>query len=294
MVDVGRLCGRVTWRSALWYALPAVSILLGLFYYWFALADRYAVFLYEHLGATPFDRVTRSRYWMSGLVACGVVMVLYVSANWVLGRLAVRRGDHHTPPEWWRVWALCAGPLLLAIPLITMTQNQPTLPLSLALACVLATLAGLALALMPGQWAAQRPVDLAWLAWDGAGLVPVLQLLWALELPSRGVTSRPVALAASLGGLLFSAIWLLGVSWLRSRRRRPAPSAISFYLAGLCLAYLFMPLLHHLAATPPGYRYITIAGNFIAHSPGLQAFTLVVAGLLSWAFTRVRHRWGNL
>ena len=58
------------------HALPISLFILGLFCYWFAMADRYVTFLYGHLGAIPFDDVTNSRYWMAGLVASGAVMVV--------------------------------------------------------------------------------------------------------------------------------------------------------------------------------------------------------------------------
>ena len=150
------------WGPALAAAVPIVLFVLGLFYHWFAIADRYAIFLYGHVApgislAQPFDAMTRSRYWMAGLVAAGAVMVIYTAINWVLGRIANRRGQNYRPPAWWRVWALCALPVIVGIPVITMTRNTPTLPLGLAVACVIATLAGLALALLPGEWAARRP-----------------------------------------------------------------------------------------------------------------------------------------
>ena len=98
---------------------------------------------------------------------------------------------------------LCALPLIVGIPAITMTRNTPTLPLGLAAACVVATLAGLALALLPGEWAARRPVDLTWLAFDGLGLMPILLLLRSVELPGRGVSvSMPLAVLFAIGGLL--------------------------------------------------------------------------------------------
>ena len=79
-----------SWRRALLHALPLTLLVLGLFFYWFAVADRCAIFLYGHLNATPFDRSTSSRYWMSGLVAAGAVLVVYTLTNWLMGRLAVR------------------------------------------------------------------------------------------------------------------------------------------------------------------------------------------------------------
>ena len=35
-------------RVAAWHAAPVVVAVLALFYYWFAIADRYIVFLYDH------------------------------------------------------------------------------------------------------------------------------------------------------------------------------------------------------------------------------------------------------
>ena len=109
------------WWRALWHATPLTALVLGLFYHWFAVADRHIVFLYNHdMGplypdTSPFSFVTSSRYWMAGLVATGAVMVLYVTVNTLWGRLvAVYRS-----PLWWRVWGWCALPLLVGIPAIT-------------------------------------------------------------------------------------------------------------------------------------------------------------------------------
>ena len=42
--------------SVLLHALPVAVLVLALFYYWFALADRYVVFLYYHdRGGRPAD-----------------------------------------------------------------------------------------------------------------------------------------------------------------------------------------------------------------------------------------------
>ena len=99
-VRLGREWPRTAWRPALLHAAPICLFVLGLFYYWFAIADRYAVFLYDHLGATPFDAITSSRYWMAGLVASGAVMVAYTGGCWLLGRIAARRRCDYRPPLW--------------------------------------------------------------------------------------------------------------------------------------------------------------------------------------------------
>ena len=282
-------------RALLEAALISLFILI-LFYYWFGMADRYAIFLYGHSAngiplTEPFDALTSSRYWMAGLLAAGITLVLYTAANWVGGRLAARRGVSFGTPPWWWVWSLCALPLAAGIPAITMTVNAPTLPLSLAVACAAAALAGLAVALLPGRWAAERPGDLIWLALDGAGLVPALLLLRAIELPGRGLSISPaVAWFFGIGGVVGGAVWLALMSVLRRWGGQESPGAPAVFLAGVGLSYLLMPLTHYLTAGPPGFRYITNSANFFATNPWLQLLAFAAAAALALAATWFR-RW---
>lgn len=281
--------GDFEWKIALLHAVPTMLFVLALLTYWFAIANRYAVFLYGHLGATPFDDVTSSRYWMAGLVACGAVMVLYVLAQWSAGRIMALRNRSYHPPAWWCVWVLCVPSLAIGIPGITMTLNSPTLPLASALACLLATLTALALALVPGAWAARRPLHLGWLTLDGIGLMPTLLLLRAVELPTRGVVNIPVAYIAAIGGMLAGSAWLGGMTGLRRWRRKATPGASQIFVTGLCLSYLLTPLAHHLLATPPGYRYITTSSNFFAFSIWVQVLTFAIAAGLALGITKLRR-----
>ena len=279
-------------------AFPISLFVLGLFYYWFAIADRYAIFLYGHTATgipltQPFDEMTSSRYWMCGLVASGLVTLIYTALNWALGRAvrAASRRREYSPPAWWQVWALCAIPLTMGIPFITMTFNTPTLPPMLAFLCLAATLAGLALALWPGAWAAQRPLDLLWLASDGMGLMPVLLLLRALELPGRGLSvSVPLAVLVAVGGTLAGVGWLGIMTGLRMWRRKSLPDASVVCIAGLSLSYLLLPVVHYYLSTPPAYRYITTASNFFAFDVGLQILVFVVSVGLAVGVTRVRQK----
>jgi hypothetical protein len=272
------------------HAVPISMFILGLFFYWFAIADRHVIFLYGHLGATPFDEVTSSRYWMSGLVASGFVAVGYTPLNWLAGRIAALRNAAYRPPAWWHVWVLCAVPLAIGIPLITMTVNWPSLPLSNATACAVVALIGLALGLAPGAWAAKRPFDLTWLVFDGMGLMPILSLLRAIELPGRGLVSAPVAYLAALVGILVGVVWLIFMTGLRKWRGKSSPQASALFVAGLCLSYLLMPLVHHLFFTPLRYRYITTSSNFFAFNAGVQLIVLLVAALLAIGTTLLRRR----
>lgn len=282
------------WRRPFIEAVAIVALVLILYTYWFAQADRYVIFLYGHSApgiplTEPFDAITSSRYWMAGLVAAGVVMLLYTGVNWIGGRVAARSGSSFGTPPWWRVWALSAPGLIAGILAITMTANTPVLPLPLAVASAATALAGLALALMPGRWAADRPDDLLWLMLDGMGLVPALLLLRAIELPGRGLSVSPtVVWFFAIGAVIGGALWLALLSVLRQWGDRPSPGAVAIFLAGVGLSYTLMPLAHYLTAGPPGFRYITNSTNFFAANPLLQLLAFAVAAGLAGAATWFR------
>ena len=61
------------------------------------------------------------------------------------------------------------------------------------------------------------------------------------------------------------------MSGLHHWRGRETPGAGALLITGLALSYLVLPLVHHLVATPPGFRYISTAGNFFAFKPAVQA-----------------------
>ena len=286
-----------SWRLARTDATVVSLVVLGLFYYWFAVADRYTVFLYGHTAsglsvAQPFDEATSSRYWMAGLVAAGIVLVLYVAASWLRGVIAGRRKATPACATWWRVWLLSAVPIALGIPVITMTMNSPTLPLGLALACLTAALLGLAVALLPGEWAARRPMDLLWLTVEGLGLVPPLVLLHAVEFAASS-ESRAYILFAVLAVQVVGVLWLAVVGVLRRWRGRASPNAGAILLAGLALSYTLLPLAHYAFFAPAEWRYISTASNFFASYPLLQLAAFALAAAMAWGETALRRRFGR-
>jgi hypothetical protein len=234
---------------------------------------------------SPFSAVTSSRYWMSGLVAAGAVMVLYALANWVLGRLI----NDYRAPVWWRVWLLCALPLLIGIPLITMTMKQPTLRLANAAYTTLATLIGLALALLPGAMAAERPGGLAWLALDGVALMLMLTSAVGLQYMRRWLaTGATWRVSMMVFVFAIGVLSLLGITGLRIWRRTSVPSTPAVFTAGLCVAYLLMPLVHHLVYSD-GYYYITDSDNFFARNGALCLLAWLIAAALALGVTRLRE-----
>ena len=284
------------WRPALYNALPVVALVTGLMYYWFAIADRHIVFLYYHdMGAvvpdtSPFSPVTGSRYWMTGLVAGGAVMLLYLALNWLLSRLL----DGYVCPPWYRVWVLCAPALLIAVPAITLTVNTPRLPLVIAAQTTAATLVGLALALLPGSIAAKDPISLICTAADGLWVMLVMVSIAGLQnLPrwQAGGGDRWVRLVILL--LVSSVVWSLIVTALRFLSRTPISTTVTLFLAGACVAYLFLPLLHHVAFTD-GYYYITNSSNSLADDLTYQSAAWLIAGGMILGVTALRRALAGL
>ncbi len=229
---------KTKWHYALLFALPVSGVILAQFYYWFAIADRYLVFLYFHdmgplvTDTSPFSRVTASRYWMAGLVACGMIMLLYTFANWILGRSL----KSYHPPSWKPVWIIAALILSIGIPAITMSVNYPRLPASLAIFVTLSTLLSLALSLMPGALAVRQPLRLAWLFADGWGIALLLwampHLIYVENWIHRGFDWR-VLIAVLM--LLVACIWLIFLSIIEAWRHTVCEKIVSLVLAGFCV-----------------------------------------------------------
>jgi hypothetical protein len=273
------------------HVIPVVSLVLGLMTYWFAVADRYIIFLYFHdMGplysdTSPFSAVTSSRYWMTGLVATGTVMVFYTAINWEVGRWR----PAYQPPAWWLVWLWCALPLLAGIPLIVMTVNQPTLPILNALQVTLATLVSLVLALVPGGVAARRPGYLLGLIFDGAALMLVLYFSSKLELVfpwlAAGYTMRVWLI---IGGIAIGGAGLLLVTAVRHWLRTRIPDVPTLLMAALAVL-LLMPLAHHLFVGGIEHHfYISDSANFFADTFQFEAMALFLTAVVAWLVTRLR------
>ena len=284
--------GRELFRKSLLHGLPVAALVIGLLYYWFAVADRYIVFLYDHdMGpvvpdTSPFSRVTSSRYWMASLVACGFVLVIYTGVNWLAGRL--RAG--YAPPPWIFVWSVCAPLFIIFITAITMSMNIPVLPWSYAALVTLAALIGVALALIPGGMASGRPRDLIWLAADGWGLAFILMTLAQIDDIGRWLSNgADWRVLLSLVILAFGIGWLLLLTAVRTWRGAFVGDFISLSVATACMAYLFLPLLHHILGTD-GYFYITDSDNFMAGSVVLQLMAWGITAFIIWALLALRAR----
>lgn len=288
-----------SWQQELLFAVSICALVITLYIRWFAVRDRYFIFLYFHymgqgFETSPFGWVTVSRYWMTGLVASGAVMIPYLAANLVLG--SVFKTYH--APTWWRIWLWCAIPLLVIVPGIVMTVNDPVLPLLNAAQITAALLAGLALAVFLGQYAAARPIGFILLLLDGLALAALLMALRAAEFYprwlARGSTNmihRFLAVLAFGAGLLIVMTALY--HWWRKAH---IPDAVSTIVASVNIHYLFLPIYHHLfwckdygSWTDPDYfTYIPDADNYFARTILIQCGVWIVVILVALGTTRLR------
>jgi hypothetical protein len=298
-IDSVSLTDLKAWQVELLFAVPIVASVITLFYTWFAVRDRYLIFLYNHamgpaFDTRPFGWVTVGRYWMSGLVASGAVMAPYSAANFVLGRVV----RWFRAPEWWRLWVLCAIPLLIAIPAIVMTVNEPVLPPLNAAQVTAATLIALAFAVRLGRVAAGRPVAYILLMIDGLALACLLMALRALESYPRwlarlstGPIYRFLAVLAVGVGLLI--VMTAVYAWWR---RVETPAFGSLIIAAVDIHYLFLPVYHHLCwckddgswTDPDYFAYIPAAENYFSRSVLFQLAVWATVAMVALGVTRLR------
>ncbi len=277
-------------RRVVFMAIPIVALATYLFYTWFAVLDRYFIFLYFHnmgpqFDTGPFGWVTASRYWMAGLVASGVIMVLYAASNAILTRW---RKNWQTP-DWWRVWIACAIPLLFIIPAIVMTVNDPVLPLANAAQVTMVTCIGLAPALWLGKIAARPLGTLVLLGIDGFAIAGLLISVGKFDsIPGWIAAGRSGTLAVAFTGpIVCLALLALASAPYAIWQRIQVPDTMTLFILGLATAYLFLPLVHHLTSSED-FLYISSSDNFFSRSIPVQIGAWFTAALIALAFTRLR------
>ena len=120
----------------------------------------------------------------------------------------------------------------------------------------------------------------------------ILLLLVTLEDVGRWWTSGNTWRVWTVAlGLIAGLAGLLVMTVLRRWRRAACPNTLAVFIAGLCFAYLLLPLGHHLYVTfADGYMYISNAANFFASSVPSQSIVWLVAATIALAVTRLRNK----
>jgi hypothetical protein len=179
-----------------------------------------------------------------------------------------------------------------------MTVNDPVLPLINAVQVTAVLLAGLALAVVLGQYAAGHPLDYVLLMVNGFALACLLLALGIVESYQRWLAR------GSMGPIYISvAVFAVGIGlslvmttvyyvWRRTR----IPGVLAWLVAGFNIKYLFLPICHYLFfgkddgtwLDPDYFAYIPNADNYFQQSVLVQLGIWIVVALFAFGLTRLR------
>ena len=88
-------------------------------------------------------------------------------------------------------------------------------------------------------------------------------------------------------GIIVGIVWLLLLTGVRRWRKIQPDSMLPPLAAGICLAFLLLPLVHHVIGTD-GYFYISDAANFFANSSLFQIGAWGGTAVLAYGLARLR------
>jgi len=260
------------------------GVVLFLYSLWFLVLDRRFVFLYGHLHSTPFDFRTASRYWMTGLVANGVVLIAYTIVNLVIKKV---RRDYQLP-DWKVIWKYVCLILILPLFIILTFVGKPPTPALLSFWILVVLFAGLRLVLYASNFIVSNFRRSVWAFFDGLALLPILQLLPLSVDYGLRKSSPPVIVIVPLVTILIDLLWFWIMTLLYKRFKQPFTFSLNIFLSGLVSSYLLLPLLHYINSRPGHIRYISDSANFFANEIWLQVTTFLVVVAVLWLVGRWR------
>jgi hypothetical protein len=257
-------------------------ISLGAYYYIFGYADRKIIFLYEHLGLTPFDRMTTGRYWMTGLVLSGFLTILYLLTQLLLKFTKKQEGI-----SWRNIIKLIMIPLITGGILIIMTLGEPKLTFLIAISSVLALSIGIAVGFSVVDDLIKDIRKAIINLLFGFGLVPFLLLFRVLELPEKGIISMNISLLVIAITIVVGFFWLLMFYRIFKYNM---PRLINVIKGTIVIGYIGLPVIHYLIATPKGIPYITSSDNFFADSIILRITNWILLILIVFLVEKLAKR----
>lgn len=261
------------------------AVILTLYSLWFIFLDRRFTFLYGHLHSTPFDFRTASRYWMTGLVASGAILVGYTTINLIIKRF--RHG--YRLPDWQSVWRYSC--LILSLPLFIILTfvGKPSIPVLLSFWIIVVLFTGLRLALYVSDFIVSNFRQSVFAFFDGLTLVPILLFIpLGVEFGLRkSLSALLIITPVVIVGIALFGQWI--TTLLYKRFKQLFSSSLNVFLSGLTTAYLLLPLYHYLTSRSK-HIYISDSGNFFANSIWLQVTAFLAVTGVIWLASKWRGR----
>ncbi|MBL7904816.1 MAG: hypothetical protein JNL22_07320 [Bacteroidales bacterium] len=257
-------------------------IALVAYAYLFVYADRKIVFLYGHLGLTPYDRMTSGRYWMAGLVISGFLTIIYLSI-----KLIVKQLTKKSIFSWGSVIKYAVIPLTAGIVILITQAGEPRLSFITAISSALALEIGIAAGFSVTDDLVKNYRETIVYLISSLGLIPFLLLFRVLELPEKGILTMELSILTPVISFAAGFIWL----FLAYRVFRPhGPGWINVLKGSVFTGYIGLPLVHYLFATPKGIPYITSADNFFADKLLLRTTNWLLLILLVFLADKLSKR----
>lgn len=257
-------------------------ISLVVYFYLFGCADRKIVFLYEHLGLKPFDRMTTGRYWMTGLVLSGFLTNLYLISRLILK--FIKKSEKISSKI---IVKYSVIPLIIGVVLIIMNLGEPKLTFLIAISSALALTIGIAIGFSVVDDLIKDYRSTFIYLISGLGLVPFLILFRVLELPEKGILAMNISVLIIVISIVGGIFWLL-ISFQKFKQNRPRLTNV--IKGTLAIGYIGLPLLHYLIATPKGIPYITSADNFFADNMILRITNWILLLLMTFLVDKLTKR----
>ena len=240
-----------------------VTILaIGAYLYASVFADRKNIFLYEHLGAGPFDPMTTGRYWMFGFVVAGFICALLFFILSLLNINKKRAGLNVT-----KIITYTSIPLLVSVLLIVLSFGEPALTFSLSLSTAVTLIFGLVVGI-----SFVNDLTTKWLITVkqmviGVGLIPFAVLFRALELPGKGILSMNTAIKIPVATFVFGTIWVIVTKWIFRKQEIKNILVLREIAVMYCLG---LPVIHFFVTVFERHPYITSSDNLFADNIWLR------------------------
>lgn len=257
-----------------------ISTSTGAFIYVFIFADRTGIFLYEHLGAGPFDRLTSGRYWMAGFVVAGLISLTYFFVR-VIFNLPGRK----IIPN--KGLALPTAVLIFTSSIIITRLGQPPLPLlpaiSAAFTLTFAVHAGIGFIndLFADWLPAIKHAVIA------VGIIPFVLFFRIIELPHTGILPVMTAFTIVISLYLSAVVWMIIFKWMF---RNEIIKVMMLFKTIVVMAWLVFPVIHFFMTVIENHPYITASDNFFASSILLRILNWVIVGFIVLGISTIKFR----
>ncbi|MCL2110157.1 hypothetical protein FWH30_01050 [Microgenomates group bacterium] len=228
---------------------------------------------------------------MTGLVASGIVFILYALINLVIKKI----NSKYQLPNWKKVWQYCCFALVLPLFILLTFFGLPPMTITMSLVIILVLFVGLKLALYMGDYVVSNFKQSILTFFDGISFAPTLILI-PLAI-TYGIRRESLfhLVVFPIVAIILGLIWLAIMTLIQKKLKRTFSTPKNIFLYALTIPYLLGSLLHYFISRQE-HLYITNSGNFIADNFIWQILTFAIVLGMLWlvGLWRKNNDWQSL